>query len=601
MSLGANSNQTSVTGDVARGIGRGLLWKAVAAVVFSQAGVVLLALVIGGVALLGALSFVATDEPECDTNPGDPTYVSSEPSENALADIPADYLELYKSGASEHGIDWAVLAAVGKIESDHGRLDAPGVTSGQNQHGCCAGPMQFHNNYGQGGGTWGDVGYDANGDGEADIYDPEDAIPSAAKYLKLGGAPGDYQSALFQYNNAQWYVDDVLAQAERYRKAESSGGGEDPGMSPALLPGSPWELPALVSPAHAQEGDGSGEEGSGGSTQEPRIVAPVDQEYMDDYTNDWGDARPGFTGGFHDGTDISAPKGTPLYSMVGGVVVEEANSNGNMYQEIGGYNVVVEASESVGPVHKGDWIQYAHLDSEPGVRPGDRVTAGQVLGEVGNTGYGPEITRGEMSYHLHLGWYDMTGGERAEHPTGAINPYPLLEWIKENGGEASGEEADNVAPTAEPEPERCDSPPAGGPGSGPNSGMVKGSASGKEVLEEARRYDGTAYEIYACEPGSVMDCSCLTMTVFQKFGVDLPWPVMDQQHHGKPVEGEPEAGDLIVYGPGGGYPGHVGIANGQGGIFHCASPALGCLESPDYTTAGPTPVLDVRRLVDEGG
>lgn len=606
----AHSNQASVTGDVARGVARGLLWKALAAVVFSQVGVVVLALVIGGVAMLGAISFVATDEPECDATPGDPTYVSSEPSENALADIPADYLDLYKSGAGEHGIDWAVLAAVGKIETDHGRSNAPGVTSGQNFHGCCAGPMQFHNDYGSGGGTWGDVGYDANGDGETDIYDPGDAIPSAAKYLKLGGAPGDYQAALFQYNNAQWYVDDVLAQAEKYRQADSGSGDGEPGTSPALLPGLPSELPRLMSPAHAQEDDGTEDEGdsdSGGSGGEARIVAPVDGEYMDNYRNDWGDARPGFTGGFHDGTDITAPRGAPIYSMVDGVVQEESNSNENMYQEVGGYNAVIEASESVGPIEKGDWISYAHLDSEPVVRPGDRVTAGQVVGEIGDTGYGPEVTRGEFGVHLHMGWYDMTGGERAEHSTGAINPYPLLEWIEENGGEASGEEADNVAPTETPESEECERTPAGG---GPG-GQIKGSGTGKEVVEEASKYDGTPYGptwggLAECIPGERMDCTCLTLTVFKEFGFtganELPDAPQRQRAFGQPVEGEPQAGDLVIYAdPGDGSGGHAAIATGDGGIFHCASPALGCLFADDYSKGGASPVVEIRRLVEDDG
>jgi murein DD-endopeptidase MepM/ murein hydrolase activator NlpD len=303
-------------------------------------------------------------------------------------------------------------------------------------------------------GTWADVGYDANGDGKADPCHYEDAIYSAAKYLNLSGAPGDYQAALFQYNNAQWYVDEVLARAEEYRAAKSDGSGKDKDSvsSPALIPSMPslFEVgfPALMSPAYAQESPDSGSEDGGGT--EPGIVAPVDSEHMDNYENDWGDSRPGFTGGFHDGTDITGPRGAPIYSMVDGTVQQEANSSETMYQEVGGYNLAIEATESVGPVEKGDWLSYAHMDSSPSVRPGDTVTAGQVIGEVGDTGYGPEVTRGEFGAHLHVGWYDMTGGERAEHSTGAINPYPLLEYIKDNGGKVSGDKADDVAPSSRP-------------------------------------------------------------------------------------------------------------------------------------------------------
>ncbi len=590
--MSGSTHSGGSAGELAAGVGKGLLLKAVAAVLFSQAGIVLAVVVMGSMGLIGVLSFVSTDEPDCDTAAG-PTFVSSASSEEALADIPANYLELYKQAASEYGIDWAILAAVGKIETDHGRLDAPGVTEGQNQHGCCAGPMQFHNNYGQGGGTWGAVGYDANGDGEANIYDPEDAIPSAAKYLVQGGAPEDYQSALFQYNNAQWYVDDVLAQAEKYRAA--GGGGTDSDNSvPALIPA----LPSLMDEAHAQEST----DGSGGGSGDSSSVSPLPEDQMGEYSDDWGAERPGFAGATHEGTDIFAEKGTPVRSMVSGVVEENTNNNENSYSEVGGYNVMIRATEDVGPVKKGDLLLYAHMQEPPSVGPGDEVTAGEEIGKVGATGYGPEVTRDEFDPHLHVGWY-TEDESRADSPSGAMNPYPLLEWVKNNGGEAAGSETEDVAPTAAPAPEECKSPSGTGTGSGKGSGEVLGSASGKAVLEEARKYDGTAYKIYACEPGSLMDCSCLTMTAFKKFGISLPWPVMDQTNYGKPVEGEPQAGDLIFYGPGGGYPGHVGIANGEGGIFHCASPALGCLESPDYKTAGPTPVMEVRRLVDgsEGG
>jgi len=143
----------------------------------------------------------------------DPAYpVSAE----ARADIPPDYLQLYLQAAANAGLDWSILAAIGKVETDHGRLNALGVTSGVNSYGCCGGPMQFwiappHPN------TWDSYGVDGNHDGRKDPHNPADAIPAAAKYLKASGAPGDYRRAIFAYNHATWYVDQVLAQATRYR------------------------------------------------------------------------------------------------------------------------------------------------------------------------------------------------------------------------------------------------------------------------------------------------------------------------------------------------------------------------------------------------
>ena len=159
-----------------------------------------------GAGLLGAMS----------ADPG----TASAPS--AVPDIPSEYLAAYESAAGRFTLGddgWSYLAAIGKIESDHGRSTAPGVHSGQNSYGCCAGPMQIHNGFGTGGGTWGSFKQDGDGDGREDIYDPADAVATAAAYLKASGAPGDWRRAIFAYNHAGWYVDQVVDQAAAYRAA----------------------------------------------------------------------------------------------------------------------------------------------------------------------------------------------------------------------------------------------------------------------------------------------------------------------------------------------------------------------------------------------
>jgi hypothetical protein len=61
----------------------------------------------------------------------------------AALDIPTDYLALYVAAAATcPGLDWSMLAAVGAVESDHGRSRLPGVHSGSNPAGA-QGPMQF--------------------------------------------------------------------------------------------------------------------------------------------------------------------------------------------------------------------------------------------------------------------------------------------------------------------------------------------------------------------------------------------------------------------------------------------------------------------------
>jgi len=152
----------------------------------------------------------------------------------AIADIPADYLLAYQREAARYGIDWAVLAAIGKIECDHGRLEAFGCNPpGTVNAAGATGPMQFL------GSTWRRGtpsmtvpavglptattvdGYaaDGDGDGAADVWNPADAIAGAARLLRANGAPEDYRRAVFAYNHADWYVRDVVARADEYRGA----------------------------------------------------------------------------------------------------------------------------------------------------------------------------------------------------------------------------------------------------------------------------------------------------------------------------------------------------------------------------------------------
>jgi hypothetical protein len=141
------------------------------------------------------------------------------PSDATKRAVPARYLRLYLLAARGSGVPWTVLAAIGSIETDHGRSRAPGVRSGLNRHGCCAGPMQFNTRDGPPS-TWDRYRVDGNHDGTEDVYDPEDAIPSAAGYLRalLRAADGNLSRALFGYNRSQAYVSDVLARARAYAR-----------------------------------------------------------------------------------------------------------------------------------------------------------------------------------------------------------------------------------------------------------------------------------------------------------------------------------------------------------------------------------------------
>jgi hypothetical protein len=66
------------------------------------------------------------------------------PSAAAERDVPVGYLTVYRTAATHYDVPWPILAAIGAIETDHGRSNAPGVRAGLNSFGCCAGPMQFN-------------------------------------------------------------------------------------------------------------------------------------------------------------------------------------------------------------------------------------------------------------------------------------------------------------------------------------------------------------------------------------------------------------------------------------------------------------------------
>lgn len=169
--------------------------------------------------------------------------------------IPAVALNAYRAAALESTsiapgcrVDWTVLAAIGKVESDHGRIHGPrtlepdgtvsppiigpaldgtngtqaipdtdgGQLDGDPTWDHAVGPMQFIP------ATWRELGRDGNGDGLKDPQNLYDAALTAAAHLCLR-RPGDYadetqlRQALLSYNASAAYVDDVLRWVDAYR------------------------------------------------------------------------------------------------------------------------------------------------------------------------------------------------------------------------------------------------------------------------------------------------------------------------------------------------------------------------------------------------
>jgi len=121
-----------------------------------------------------------------------------------------DRLEaLWKGAGAAYGIPWQVLAAINEVESNFGRNMGPSSAG-------AIGWMQFMPS------TWERWGVDANHDSVADPWSAEDAIYAAARYLAASGGRDDIAAAVFSYNHAQWYVNEVLGLAKLFHESGST-------------------------------------------------------------------------------------------------------------------------------------------------------------------------------------------------------------------------------------------------------------------------------------------------------------------------------------------------------------------------------------------
>jgi Transglycosylase SLT domain len=163
--------------------------------------------------------------------------------------VPRFLRGIYQAAQDRYGVRWEILAAINEIETYYGRnlnVSSAGAV----------GWMQFMP------GSWHAYGTDANGDAVKDPYDPEDAIFSAARYLKASGYEHDVRAALFAYNHAGWYVDDVLARARRIAAENVSLPAArrlDAAFAARLMritdrAGVPWELTLAVLRVRGRDG-----------------------------------------------------------------------------------------------------------------------------------------------------------------------------------------------------------------------------------------------------------------------------------------------------------------------------------------------------------
>jgi len=280
---------------------------------------------------------------------------------NSLASngIPNMALNAYRVAAArmDHvdpgcGIDWALLAGIGRVESDHGRFggavfNADGTTNpkiigpaldgktwdyvpapanglaldGDAVYAHALGPMQFIPQ------TWAGYGADENGDGVADVFNIHDAALGAARYLCAAG--GDLRTttgqkqAVLTYNHSDEYLGVVLALADAYRRGVSvagiplvgnTSGTLSPVRSTHVPPANPGD-PTAVQPhttttkkPTTTSGSPSKPAGAGGSPSGTKTVAPVDSSAPGGSTTTAGGSTSGNPG------TTSAPPAPPTTS-----------------------------------------------------------------------------------------------------------------------------------------------------------------------------------------------------------------------------------------------------------------------------------------------
>lgn len=150
----------------------------------------------------------------------------------------------------------------------------------------------------------------------------------------------------------------------------------------------------------------------------PVPISTTHKNYRVTYEDSWMSERTYGGKRGHEGVDLmaseDAPGLYPVLSMTDGIITQKG------WLEKGGWRIGVSSPS-------GGYFYYAHLDSyNKELEVGNQIKAGQILGFMGNSGYGPEGTTGMFATHLHVGIYLYPDGEEI-----SINPYWILRMAEE--------------------------------------------------------------------------------------------------------------------------------------------------------------------------
>ncbi|HEY2054830.1 MAG TPA: lytic murein transglycosylase [Solirubrobacterales bacterium] len=268
-------------------------------------------------------------------------------------ELPPLLLPVYQACGTTYDVPWEVLASINKIESDFGSNMGPSSAG-------AIGPMQFMP------ATWSEDGLDADGDGVADAWDPFDAICAAAKYLHEAGAPADLHGAIFAYNHADWYVEEVLREARNFE---------------ALPENMLASITALAEgeTTPAPDATGYGELTAPSAVARIPIWVGVPTLFADESQGSSGGGGEASAGG--PAAAVSAPAGSPVTAVADATVLARGNSD-----ELGNYLILRDqygaryTYSELGPLRRK--VRSGTRHPKVALRKGTKVRAGTVLATV---------------------------------------------------------------------------------------------------------------------------------------------------------------------------------------------------------------------------
>ncbi|MCT2535911.1 M23 family metallopeptidase [Aquibacillus koreensis] len=294
-----------------------------------------------------------------------PPFIYAEEDEQK---VDQEKMALYKKTAAITQIPWYYLAAIDQFEENTQKETASddliAITIDQNRWFGIG--NSIHNTSIAWVSLFSGFGQDGNGDNLADPTNDEDILYSMAHYIeKEGTSHRDIKIALWNYYKRDLSVQTIMNIAKVYKQF--------------------------------------------GTISLNKTDFPIPLQHNYSYKNTWGDAR-GFGGRrIHEGTDIFANYGVPVKSTTYGVVELKG------WNRYGGWRIGIRDIYN-------RYHYYAHLNGyKDGLKVGDVVEPGDIIGSVGSTGYGPPGTAGKFPPHLHYGMYKDNG-----YSEWSFDPYPYL-------------------------------------------------------------------------------------------------------------------------------------------------------------------------------